>query len=173
MSIKTLTDQRGTFNFYGVKGWDQTLVVTNKAKWTFRGMHYQTAPPQTKLVKVIQGSVIDFLYDLENHQVMIYTLTPESEPLHVPDHYAHGYITLEPNTIFTYMVRGKWDPDSEHSIGWNTIPEIKTKMEELLDGGIPIISTKDNLANKTFIPKGKPTPENDTWFDKNDRKQRG
>jgi dTDP-4-dehydrorhamnose 3,5-epimerase len=160
MSIRTITDKRGNFNFYDVKGYDQVNVVTNPAKWTFRGMHYQTSPYQAKMVKVVQGSVVDFLYDLENHEVRIYNLTPKSEPLYVPEFYAHGYITLEPNTIFTYMVRGKWDTDSEHSIGWNTIPEIKTKMEEILDGGNPIISDKDNQANNT-------------WFDIKDRKQRG
>ena len=177
MNIKTITDKRGAFNFYDVKGYDQVNVVTNPTRWTFRGMHYQTTPAQTKMVKVVQGSVVDFLYDLENKQVKIYTLTPESEPLHVPDFYAHGYITLEPNTIFTYMVKGKWNPQSEHSIGWRTIPEIKTKMEEILgsnpDAFTPLISDKDDLPNKPFEPQGKPQPEQDTWFDKNDRKQRG
>jgi dTDP-4-dehydrorhamnose 3,5-epimerase-like enzyme len=173
MNIRTIKDQRGNFNFYDVKNWDQVNVVTNPAKWTFRGMHYQTSPAQTKMVKVVQGSVVDFLYDLENKEVKIYTLTPESEPLFVPDFYAHGYITLEPNTIFTYMVKGKWNPESEHSIGWRTIPEIRSEMEEILDGNRLIISDKDDLPNKPFVPKGKPHPEHDTWFDKNDRKQRG
>ena len=70
MSIKQFKDSRGTFMPYDVNGWDQVNIVTNEKPYTFRGMHWQTNPAQIKCVKVIQGSVIDFLYNLK-------TLEPE------------------------------------------------------------------------------------------------
>ena len=40
--------------------------------------------------------------------------------------FAHGYLTLAPGTIFTYAVEGDYNPDSECSIIWKDIPQIKT-----------------------------------------------
>ena len=54
--------------------WEQTNISLNTKKYTFRGMHYQTDPPQTKYLKVVQGSIIDILYDLETNEVKSFHL---------------------------------------------------------------------------------------------------
>lgn len=148
-SIPTIKDERGAFipyhfNFYDTF-WDQVNISINNEKFTFRGMHYQTNPPQTKQVKVIQGRVLDFLYHLETGEVKIYELDIDND-LWINDDYAHGFLTLEPNTIFTYKVKGKYDPDSERSIVWDTIPEIKSKILEVIQNNKLTISEKDKLG---------------------------
>lgn len=123
--IKKFSDIRGDFILFDANNCDQVNVVTNKEMFTFRGLHYQTNPPQSKVVKVIQGSVLDILYNLETKELEFYKLDKESSPLVVDKKYAHGYLTLEPNTIFTYAVQGEYNPESEHSIVWSDIPSLK------------------------------------------------
>ena len=60
--IREFTDKRGDFILFDSKECSQVNVVTNTEKYTFRGLHYQTDPPQIKTVKVIQGKVLDILY---------------------------------------------------------------------------------------------------------------
>ena len=143
--INIFTDNRGMFIPYNIKEWDQMNISTNYARFTFRGMHYQTNPPQTKLVKVIQGKVLDILYDLDSGSVQFYELDKHNELL-IADNYAHGFLTLEPDTIFTYLVKGEYNPKSEHSIVWDTIPEIKKTVLEYTNQ-IPLtISDKDKVG---------------------------
>ena len=144
-NISIFNDNRGTFIPYNLEGWDQMNISINEAKYTFRGLHYQTKPYQTKLVKVIQGKVLDFLYNIKSGVVEVYELD-QSNDLLVTDNYAHGFLTLEPDTIFTYLVKGKYNPKSEHSIIWNTIPEVKAIIESYTTADKLTISEKDKLG---------------------------
>jgi dTDP-4-dehydrorhamnose 3,5-epimerase len=144
-NISIFNDNRGTFIPYNLEGWDQMNISINEAKYTFRGLHYQTKPYQTKLVKVIQGKVLDFLYNIKSGVVEVYELD-QSNDLLVTDNYAHGFLTLEPDTIFTYLVKGKYNPKSEHSIIWNTIPEVKAIIESYTTADKLTISEKDKIG---------------------------
>lgn len=146
MSIKQFKDSRGTFIPYDVKGWDQVNVVINEKQYTFRGMHWQTNPAQIKCVKVIQGSVIDFLCNLKTLEVEFYNLNSSSEPLTIGEDYAHGYLTLEPNTIFTYLVKGEYNPQSEHSLIWHKVKAIRDMINTVIGNKELIISDKDKLG---------------------------
>jgi len=148
-SIPTFKDERGAFipyhfNYYDTN-WDQVNISINHKKFTFRGMHYQTDPPQTKQVKVIQGRALDFLYNLETKEVTTYELNIDND-LWINSNYAHGFLTLEPNTIFTYKVSTRYNPDSEHSIVWNTIPEIKKIINDIIGDNKLILSEKDKIG---------------------------
>ena len=103
----------------------------------------QTDPSQRKTVKVIQGRVIDFLYNLDNKEIKMISLDKDSEPLIVENNYAHGYLTMEPNTIFTYAVEGEYNPDSEHSIIWKDVKEIFKLIVTLVPVNELVISEKD------------------------------
>ena len=70
--IKKFTDERGEFILFDTNGCDQVNVVTNTDRYTFRGLHYQTNPAQIKTVKVIQGKVLDILYNIETEKVEFY-----------------------------------------------------------------------------------------------------
>ena len=132
---KTYNDNRGSYTPISTTqlgiDWEQCSISINTHKGTFRGLHYQTNPPQTKYIKVIKGSIIDFLYNLNTGELKYYTLD-ENEAILVPDNMAHGFLTLEDNTIVTYMVKGEWNPDSEHSIVWDSVEEVKDIIETML-----------------------------------------
>lgn len=145
----TFKDDRGSFTAIDSKyldiNWEQINVVTNDNKFTFRGLHYQESPAQTKCIKVIQGKILDILVDLKTQEVKTFELT-NNEFLFVPNNYAHGYLTLEPNTIVTYLVKGRYNPDSEHSMVWNTIPKVKNIIDNYLQGCNICISDKDKVG---------------------------
>ena len=146
---QTFKDSRGSFTAIDSKfldiNWEQINVVTNENKYTFRGLHYQTNPPQTKCIKVVQGKILDIIVDLKTHEVKTFELTND-EFLFVPNNYAHGYLTLEPNTIVTYLVKGRYNPDSEHSMVWDTIPKVKNIIDDYLQGCSIWISDKDRVG---------------------------
>jgi len=148
-SHPTFKDNRGSFTAIDSKyldiNWEQINVVTNDNKFTFRGLHYQDSPAQTKCIKVIQGKILDIIVDLKTKEVKTFELS-DDEFLFVPNNYAHGYLTLEPNTIVTYLVKGKYNPDSEHSIVWQTIPKVKNIIDSHLKGCAIWISDKDRVG---------------------------
>jgi len=146
--VKKFTDERGDFVLFDTSNCDQVNIVTNPNVYTFRGLHYQNGEyAQEKTVKVIQGKVLDILYNLKTRVVYFYTLDKDSEPLFVSKEYAHGYLTLEPNTIFTYGVVGEYKPQSEHSIVWDSITQLKEViMSHVKVKNLLTISEKDKIG---------------------------
>ena len=69
-----------------------------------------------------------------------------NEFLFVPNTHAHGFLTLEDNTIVTYLVKGRYDLESEHSIVWNEIEDVKRLVETYIGDKQLIISEKDVLG---------------------------
>jgi dTDP-4-dehydrorhamnose 3,5-epimerase len=113
-----------------------------------RGLHFQKPPfAQGKLVRVIQGSVIDVAVDIRKgsptfgqyHKVL---LSGENKKMFwIPPGFAHGFATLEDNTIFAYKCTGFYNKESEGSLRWND-PELKIDWE--IDN--PSLSEKDREA---------------------------
>ena len=153
-NFPTFKDFRGSFtplnlsnHPYPVERWDQVNVSISDKKGTFRGMHYQSRIPQHKYIKVIQGSIIDYVYNLETKQVQSFYLSPTTaSELFVPKQNAHGFLTLEDNTIVCYLTEGQYDPEFEHSIPYATIPEIKASIEQNLPPDTKeVIATEKDL----------------------------
>jgi len=93
---------------------------------TIRGLHFQLPPAaQAKLVRAIQGSVYDVAVDLRAGsptygQWAGVTLTAaEGEQLFVPRGFAHGFCTLEPDTVLAYKVDDFYAPTSDSGLIWN------------------------------------------------------
>ena len=151
MEIKhpTFEDERGSFTPIDCnllnKNWNQFNISTNDNKYTFRGLHYQDNPRQTKCIKVIKGKILDIWVDLDTNEVHNFRLD-NTEFLFIPDNYAHGFLTLEDDTIVTYLVSGEYNPTSEHSIVWNTIDEVKKIINTYTNGKDIVISEKDALG---------------------------
>lgn len=143
---KTFEDNRGSYtpiplDIEGIN-WTQCSISVNTNRFTFRGLHYQTDPPQTKYVKVIQGVIIDFMLDLKTNK-LDFAMISSNEAVLIPSDKAHGFLTFEPNTIVAYLVEGEYNPQSEHSIVWDSVPELKSLIENVIGDSQITISDKD------------------------------
>jgi dTDP-4-dehydrorhamnose 3,5-epimerase len=94
-------------------------------RFTVRGLHLQ-APPraQAKLVSVLQGAVLDVAVDVRRgspsygrHVAATLTAT-RGEQMFVPAGFAHGYCTLEPDTLVHYKVSDYYAPAAERGLFW-------------------------------------------------------
>ncbi len=151
--IQKEMDKEG-IKFYGVVQCNRS----KSAKGVVRGLHFQKNPKcQTKLVEVIQGSAIDVVVDIREgsptygkHTAVL--LKPydandkeSGRQLYVPRGFAHGFISLEDDTIFQYLIDNDYAPDYEGGIYWND-PELGIDWEGMFKKyGIdkPITSEKD------------------------------
>ncbi|MGB9366368.1 MAG: dTDP-4-dehydrorhamnose 3,5-epimerase [Xanthobacteraceae bacterium] len=98
----------------------------SRSRGTIRGLHFQSPPAaQAKLVRVVQGSVYDVAVDLRARSPAYgrwegTTLTAsEGEQLFVPRGFAHGFCTLEPDTVVAYKVDAFYAPASDSGLIWN------------------------------------------------------
>lgn len=155
-------DDRGYFSPYfiqedldklGIKF--ERVVQANRSKSSkgvVRGLHFQKDPKcQAKIVEVINGAAIDVVVDIREGsptygQHTSVLLTPDNNrQLFVPRGYAHGFISLEDNTIFQYLIDNDYAPKMEGGILWND-PELGIDWEGMLrEYGIeePLTSEKD------------------------------
>ncbi len=150
-------DQRGYF----FESYNQERYFENDMKMIFvqdnesksmknvlRGLHFQKPPyAQGKLVRVIQGKVVDVAVDIRKgsptyghyHAVELDAISKRM--FYIPEGFAHGFLTLEDDTIFSYKCTNYYNKESEGSILWSdeTIG-IKWNVEN------PILSDKDKIA---------------------------
>ncbi|MCD4774144.1 MAG: dTDP-4-dehydrorhamnose 3,5-epimerase [Bacteroidales bacterium] len=150
-------DDRGYFfesynrNKFVDAGIDNIFIQDNESKsmkGVLRGLHFQYPPyDQGKLVRVMKGAVIDVALDIRKNsptygQWDSIELTESNKMMYwVPPGMAHGFVTLEDETVFFYKCTNLYNKDSEGSIRWND-PDLN------IDWGIsnPIISEKDKIA---------------------------
>ena len=95
-------------------------------KGVLRGLHFQTPPhAQAKLVRVIRGSVFDAAVDIRKNsrtygKHFAAELSASNKTmLYIPEGFAHGFLTLEDNTIFSYKCSRTYNKESEYCILWN------------------------------------------------------
>lgn len=146
---KTYEDNRGSYtpivlNTMGIN-WTQCSISVNTNQFTLRGLHFQTDPPQTKYIKVVQGIILDFMVDLDTSE-LDFAIISSNEAVFIPNNKAHGFLTLTPNTIVSYLVEGDYNPESEHSIVWDTHPELEDLIKSLIGKSELTISEKDKLG---------------------------
>ena len=123
-------DHRGTFAPLSLnsldKNWLQSNISVNPQIHTLRGLHFQVGEKaQAKLIKVITGSIVDFIVDIredspEYMKLYHYDMSSGDELL-VPRGFAHGFMTTSFNTIVQYLVDNDYSPESEGSIYWREI----------------------------------------------------
>ena len=129
-------DRRGFFSetynrkALAVIGIDIDFVQDNHSysadKGTVRGLHFQTPPfAQDKLVRVARGSVFDIAVDLRQgsptygrHVSAVLSAQAWNQIL-VPIGFAHGFMTLEPDTEVIYKVSNYYAPDHDKGLLWN------------------------------------------------------
>lgn len=153
-------DSRGIFLTNNLNSsWVQHNVSISR-RGTIRGMHFQVGDAaQAKLVRVLNGTVIDVIVDLrrlpENKnylQVHAYYLTSYSNThnracLYIPKGFAHGFLALDENTIFEYKVDAPYNSERERSINWQSFPIFQETLNKhgILQNEL-LVSNKDKLA---------------------------
>ena len=99
---------------------------SKSSKGVLRGLHYQLPPhAQTKLVRVIQGRVLDVAVDIRRNsptfgQYVTVELSAENKKqILIPRGFAHGFIVLEDNTVFAYKVDNYYSPQCDRGIAFD------------------------------------------------------
>jgi dTDP-4-dehydrorhamnose 3,5-epimerase len=152
---KVFIDKRGTFSPLDLskldKNWVQSNISVNPRKYTLRGLHFQKNEyAQAKLIKVISGKILDFVVDLrvvsEDHNKVFFFEMNEGDEVYVPRYFAHGFITIEDNTIVQYLVDNDYSPENEGVKVWTDYPEIKKRIKEIsssFSDDLVLIADKD------------------------------
>jgi len=99
---------------------------SKSSRGVLRGLHYQLHPTaQTKLVRVIQGRVLDVAVDIRKDSptfgkhVSVELTAENKKQLLVPRGFAHGFVVLEDDTIFAYKVDNYYSPENDRGIAFD------------------------------------------------------
>lgn len=157
---KVFEDERGYFfesyskKLFEEAGLDINFVQDNQSlsqKGVLRGLHFQNPPhAQGKLVRVITGAVLDVVVDIRKDSKTYgkwygLELTEKNKwMMYVPPGFAHGFLTLENNTVFSYKCTDFYNKASEDCLLWN---DKELNINWNFDK--PLLSAKD-LEGKPF-----------------------
>lgn len=165
-------DERGYFikdferTFYLENGLPVVFLETNESKskkGTIRGLHFQQKFSQGKLIRVIKGAVYDVAVDLRFDsptfgQWMGFELSEYNhDVLYIPEGFAHGFLALEDDSIFSYKCTNKYAPEFDSGVKFDD-PGIGVEWPVDKVGGWKsvITSSKDSKLQslKEFVEKG-------------------
>jgi dTDP-4-dehydrorhamnose 3,5-epimerase len=122
---------------------------SQSARGVLRGLHYQIAHAQGKLVRVVHGEVFDVAVDLRRSSPTFgrwvgERLSADShKQLWVPPGFAHGFVVLSESAGFLYKTTDYWYPEHERSLRWDD-PDLG--IDWPLDGLQPLLAAKDAAA---------------------------
>lgn len=99
---------------------------SKSSRGVLKGLHYQLHPAaQTKLVRVIQGRVLDVAVDIRKNSptfgqhVSVELSSENKRQLLVPRGFAHGFVVLEDDTVFAYKVDNYYSPENDRGIAFD------------------------------------------------------
>lgn len=157
LTPKVFQDKRGYFmESYNHEKWNPILktsfVQDNESlsqKGVLRGLHFQKPPyAQAKLVRVVKGSVLDVAVDLRTssptygEHFKIILSAENKKQLFIPAGFAHGFLCLEDDTIFSYKCSQYYHSKSEDVIKWDD-----SNIGIDWDIENPIVSDRDTQAS--------------------------
>jgi len=130
--------------------WVQDNEAMSAKVGTIRGLHFQMPPfAQDKLVRALRGRIVDVAVDIRKssptfgQHVAVELTAEKGNQLLVPQGFAHGYCTLEPDSVIAYKVSNYYSPESDRALRWDD-PELG--IEWPIDSGEASISDKDLAA---------------------------
>jgi len=136
-SLKAIQNDNSLFSTLFVQ---DNISVSKKS--VFRGLHYQVGDfSQPKLVRVLKGSVLDFIVDLREQsehygKFEYFELNDKNKfSLFIPPYFAHGFLSLQDETIFMYKCGNYYHKESEGSINYldPVIRHVQNKKDTILD----------------------------------------
>ena len=152
---RVFEDPRGWFfesfnqkSFFEATGLDARFVQDNlsrSAKNVLRGLHYQVAKPQGKLVSALRGEIHDVVVDLRRssktfRQWAGFRLTDATRAMAwIPPGFAHGFLVLSEIADVLYKVTEYWHAEHERTIAWN---DAELAIPWPL-AGAPVLSARD------------------------------
>ena len=127
---------------------------SKSSKGVLRGLHYQLPPhAQTKLVRVIQGRVLDVAVDIRRNSptfgkyVAVLLSAENKKQLLVPRGFAHGFVVLEDDTVFAYKVDNYYSPQCDRGIDFD---DENLNIDWILNHDELNLSAKDTKQPKLF-----------------------
>lgn len=115
---------------------------------TIRGFHFQVPPSaQSKLVRCVSGRLLDVVVDFRSgsptfgQHFKVELSLENGRQIFIPHGFAHGFVTLEPNTRIGYKVDAHYDAACDGGFRWDC-PELAIDWE--LAGALPVLSDKDS-----------------------------
>lgn len=169
---RQIGDERGYFaetfraDLFASHCGEETFVQDNEslsaASGTIRGLHFQCPPhAQGKLVRCTAGALLDVAVDIRRGsptfgQWVSETLSPKNgKQLWVPPGFAHGFCSLEPDTVISYKVTDYYNVECDKGLAWN---------DPTLDIAWPPIADPETLSSKDRKqPKLKELPVYFSW----------
>jgi dTDP-4-dehydrorhamnose 3,5-epimerase len=160
LQVRQFSDERGLFyesynhkNYTSYLGDDIQFYQDNLSiskKFVLRGLHFQSPPfAQGKLVSVLKGAVLDVAVDLRKSSatygkhVMVELSAENGYQFWIPPGFAHGFLSLEDDTIFSYKCTKYYSPEHENTLIWDDVDlNINWPIKN------PIISKKDDVGLK-------------------------
>ena len=104
----------------------QCNISYNKKQGTLRGLHYQAAPyEEAKIVSCTRGTIYDVIIDLRPDSptycrwYAVELTATNYKMLYIPEGFAHGFQTLEDNTVVFYQMSEFYNPESARGIRWD------------------------------------------------------
>ena len=145
--------ERFIFSKHGIElsPWEELRSLSKKG--VLRGLHFQRRHCQDKLVQVLSGAVYDVAVDLREGSETFgrwegFTLTAENRQLlYIPKGFAHGFLALEDNTLFSYLCGDRYDPETDGGIRWNDpqlavrwpVDQVETTILSDKDAALPML----------------------------------
>jgi len=154
-SLKAIQNDNSLFSTLFLQ---DNMSVSHKN--VFRGLHYQTGMwEQSKLVRVLKGSAVDFIVDLRQDsqtygKFEYFEINDKNKlSLFIPPYFAHGFLSLEDDTIFTYKCGNYYNKEHEGSINVldPIVRNITNNHETIMDVislYVPIDDDKDLLISE-------------------------
>jgi dTDP-4-dehydrorhamnose 3,5-epimerase len=143
------TYRRGLWAKHGVEVEFVQHNHSRSSKGTLRGIHFQTAPGQAKLVRCPRGVILDVAVDLRREsptygQWEAHVLDDEKHrQLFVPVGFGHGFAVLSEVADVTYLLSSDYDPLTEAGIAWDD-PDVGVEWQL----SEPLLSERDKQAPK-------------------------
>ena len=148
---KKKLEEAGLNQLTEVVQWNQS----ESKKGVLRGLHFQKPPySQGKLVRVVKGRVLDVAVDLRKESesygkyVSVELSDKNKLSLWIPKGFAHGFLSLEENSIFLYGVTGSgWNKEAESGILWDD-PDLNIDWKLKENNIKPILNEKDKQLSR-------------------------